>query len=78
MYINPKGMIGMPVTGPHVWGHAYEHDIKHSIYNPINHLTLDTLYITKNLFFYAPIPTWHDLTQILFHYPHTYLIWKFT
>jgi len=26
MYINPKSMIGMPVTGRHVWGHAYEHD----------------------------------------------------
>jgi hypothetical protein len=25
-YINPKGMIGMPVTGYHVWGHAYKHD----------------------------------------------------
>jgi hypothetical protein len=26
-YINPKGMIGMPVTNRHVWSHAYEHDI---------------------------------------------------
>jgi hypothetical protein len=26
MYINPKGMIGMPKTGRHVWDHAYEHD----------------------------------------------------
>jgi hypothetical protein len=25
-YINPKGTIGMPITGRHVW-HAYEHDI---------------------------------------------------
>ncbi len=25
-YINPKGMIGMHVTGRHVWGHAYGHD----------------------------------------------------
>jgi hypothetical protein len=25
-YINPKGMIGMPITGRHVWGHAYKHD----------------------------------------------------
>jgi hypothetical protein len=22
-YINPKGMIGMLITGRHVWGHAY-------------------------------------------------------
>jgi len=27
-YINPKGMIGMPITGHHVWGHAYGHDNK--------------------------------------------------
>jgi hypothetical protein len=27
MCINPKGMIGMPVTGRHVWGHAYGHDM---------------------------------------------------
>jgi len=26
MYINPKGMIGMPIIGRHVWGHAYGHD----------------------------------------------------
>jgi hypothetical protein len=26
MYINPKGMIGMPLIDFHVWGHAYEHD----------------------------------------------------
>jgi hypothetical protein len=26
LYINPKDMIGMPTTGRHVWGHAYEHD----------------------------------------------------
>jgi hypothetical protein len=26
MYINPKGMIGMPVVDRHVWDHAYEHD----------------------------------------------------
>jgi hypothetical protein len=26
MYINPKGMIDMPVIGHHVWGHAYVHD----------------------------------------------------
>ncbi len=25
-YINSKGMIGMPVTDCHVWGHAYGHD----------------------------------------------------
>ncbi len=25
-YINPKGMIGMLITGHHVWGHAYGHD----------------------------------------------------
>ncbi len=25
-YIDPKGMIGMPVTSHHVWGHAYGHD----------------------------------------------------
>ncbi len=24
-YINPKGMIGMLVTGRRVWGHAYRH-----------------------------------------------------
>jgi hypothetical protein len=26
MYINPKGMIDMPITNRYVWGHAYEHD----------------------------------------------------
>jgi hypothetical protein len=26
MYINPKGMIDMLVTGHHVWSHAYGHD----------------------------------------------------
>ncbi len=25
-YINPKGMIGMPIINHHVWGHAYGHD----------------------------------------------------
>jgi hypothetical protein len=25
-YINLKGMIGMPITSRHVWGHAYKHD----------------------------------------------------
>jgi hypothetical protein len=25
MYINLKGMIGMPLTGCYVWSHAYEH-----------------------------------------------------
>ncbi len=25
-YINPKSMIGMPVTSHHVWGHAYVHE----------------------------------------------------
>jgi hypothetical protein len=72
-YINPKGMIDMPVIDCHVWGHAYGHDIKHSIYNPINHRTTYTLYLTQKLFLYAPIPTWYDRTQILFPYPHTYL-----
>jgi hypothetical protein len=28
MYINPKGMIGMPIIGCHVWGHACGHDRK--------------------------------------------------
>jgi len=27
-YINPKGMIGMPIIGHHVWDHAYGHDNK--------------------------------------------------
>jgi hypothetical protein len=26
MYINPKGMINIPVIDRHVWGHAYVHD----------------------------------------------------
>jgi hypothetical protein len=26
MYINPKGMISMLVTGHYVWNHAYGHD----------------------------------------------------
>ncbi len=25
-YINPKGIIGMPITGHHIWSRAYEHD----------------------------------------------------
>jgi len=30
-YNNSKGMIGMPVTDRHVWGHAYGHDIDSNI-----------------------------------------------
>jgi hypothetical protein len=70
MYISLQGM-GMPITGRHIRGHAYGHDIKHSIYSPINHPTPNTLHITQNLFLYAFIPILYDLTQILFPYPHT-------
>jgi hypothetical protein len=33
-YINLKGMIGMPVTTRHVWGHAYECDKLHLKFFP--------------------------------------------
>jgi len=26
VYINLKGMTGMLIINPHVWGHAYKHD----------------------------------------------------
>jgi hypothetical protein len=69
-YINPKGMIGMPVTGHHVWDHAYGHD---RVLIPTQHLLWwkkNTL--LKNLFFWQLVTSNVDYFAS-FHHSMLYL-----
>jgi hypothetical protein len=73
-YINPKGMIGMPITGRHVWGHAYEHDKASSsinepnacviFYSSIDKQSLLISFATKCLVMSSNVVVWQLILEL--------------